>query len=98
PVPLRDLRKRLPLRVLSEADFEFWQDFGYVVVRQAVPAAAAKSLLDFAWEFEGMDPERPETWYPEKRFFSKLHRQLYIWGFVEAFHHQLIWDHRQTQR
>ena len=98
PVPLRDLKKELPLRVLSEADFESWQTCGYVVVRQAVPAAHAQALLDFAWEFENMDPERPETWYPEKRFLSKMHRQLYVYGFVEAYHHQLIWDSRQTQR
>jgi len=98
PVPLRELEKQLPLRVLSENDFAFWQNYGYVVVREAIPSAQAKALLDFAWEYEGMDAERPETWYPEKRFFSKLHRQLYIWGFVEAYHHPLIWESRQARR
>lgn len=45
-----------------------------------------------------MDPRRPETWYPQRKYRSKLHRQLYVYGFVEAYHHQLIWDSRQAQR
>ncbi|MFE9422556.1 phytanoyl-CoA dioxygenase family protein [Kitasatospora sp. NPDC006697] len=98
PVALRDLRKELPLRVLSAGDFEHWQRYGYVVVREAIPAAAARALLDFAWEFQGMDADRPQTWYPERRFLSKLFRQLHVYGFVEAYHHQLIWDSRQAQR
>jgi hypothetical protein len=96
--PLRDLRKTQKLRVLSEEDFTFWQTYGYVVVKQAIPAAAAKNLLDFAWEFQGLDPGRPDTWYEEREFRSDLDRELHIYGFVEAYHHQLIWDSRQTQR
>jgi hypothetical protein len=97
-VPLRDLQKTQKLRVLSEEDFAFWQTYGYVVVREAIPAADAKRLLDFAWEFQGLDPQRPETWYPERVFTSDLDRDLYILGFVEAYQHQLIWDNRQAQR
>lgn len=97
-VPLRDLRKSQKLRVLSEEDFAFWQTHGYIVVREAIPAAAAQRLLEFAWEFQGLDPDRPDTWYPEQRFRSELDRDLYIYGFVEAYHHQLIWDSRQAQR
>ncbi|MFE9573786.1 phytanoyl-CoA dioxygenase family protein [Streptomyces sp. NPDC006692] len=96
--PLKDIRKSRPLRVLSEEDFAFWQTYGYVVVKEAIPAAAARSLLDFAWEFQGLDPARPETWYEEREFATDLERHLYVYGFVEAYHHQLIWDSRQTQR
>ncbi|MFF2523999.1 phytanoyl-CoA dioxygenase family protein [Streptomyces liangshanensis] len=95
---LRDLRKTQKLRVLSEEDFAFWQTYGYIVVKEAIPAVSAKQLLDFAWEFQGLDPERPDTWYEEKEFRSDLERELHIYGFVEAYHHQLIWDNRQTQR
>lgn len=95
---LRDLRKTRPLRVLSEEDFAFWQTYGYVVVKQAIPAEAAKDLLDFAWEFQGLDRGRPETWYEEREFRSDLDRELHVYGFVEAYHHQLIWDSRQTRR
>ncbi|MEU6172088.1 phytanoyl-CoA dioxygenase family protein [Streptantibioticus parmotrematis] len=95
---LRDLRKRRELRVLSEEDFAFWQTYGYVVVKQAIPTAAAQRMLDFAWDFQGLDPERPETWYEERTFRSDLDRDLYVYGFVEAYHHQLLWDSRQTRR
>ncbi|MCK7622176.1 phytanoyl-CoA dioxygenase family protein [Streptomyces sp. RS10V-4] len=96
--PLRDLRKTRPLRVLSEEDFAFWQTYGYVVVREAVPASAARRLLDFAWDFQGLDPARPDTWYQHRTFRSDLDRDLYVYGFVEAYHHQLLWDSRQHQR
>ncbi|MDI5971543.1 DUF1479 family protein [Streptomyces sp. SL13] len=95
---LRDLRKTRPLRVLSPEDFAFWQTYGYVVVKRAIPADAAKRLLDFAWDFQGLDPERPETWYQDREFRSDLDRELHIYGFVEAYHHQLMWDSRQAQR
>ena len=98
PVQLKDIRKTLPLRVLSAADFDFWQTWGYVIVREAISASAARSILDFAWEFQGLDPARPETWYPERRFRTDLERDLHIYGFVEAYHHQLLWDSRQTRR
>ncbi|GAA2942685.1 phytanoyl-CoA dioxygenase family protein [Streptomyces enissocaesilis] len=96
--PLRDLRKTRPLRVLSEQDFAFWQTYGYVIVKQAIPAAAAERLLEFTWDFQGLDPARPDSWYAERRFRSDLERDLHVYGFVEAYHHQLIWDSRQTRR
>ncbi|MBB5940065.1 phytanoyl-CoA dioxygenase family protein [Streptomyces zagrosensis] len=96
--PLRDIDKTQPLRVLSKDDLAFWQTYGYVVVKEAIPAAAAQRLLDFAWDFQGLDPGRPDTWYTERTFPTDLERDLYIYGFVEAYHHQLIWDSRQTQR
>src|SRR3954451_22200750 len=95
---LREIEKSRPLRVLSEQDFAFWKTYGYVVVRNAVSPGAAKSLLEFAWEFQGLDPDRPETWYQEREFRSDLDRDLHVYGFVEAYHHQLIWDNRQTSR
>jgi hypothetical protein len=96
--PLRDLRKRLPLRVLSETEFASWQERGYAVVRSAIAPEAAAALHEFAWEFQGLDPHDPETWYRDRPYRSDIDRELHIYGFVEAYHHQLIWDSRQTQR
>ncbi|MFI8849098.1 YbiU family protein [Streptomyces sp. 891-h] len=96
--PLRELSKTRPLRVLSEEDFAFWQTYGYIVVREAISAGAARRLLDFAWDFQGLSPDHPDTWYEERDFRSDLERELHIYGFVEAYHHQLIWDSRQTRR
>ncbi|GGU16505.1 phytanoyl-CoA dioxygenase family protein [Streptomyces daghestanicus] len=96
--PLRDLTKTRPLRVLTEEQFAHWQTYGYTVVEQAIPAESARRLLDFAWEFQGLDPDRPETWYEEREYRSDLDRELHVYGFVEAYHHQLIWDSRQARR
>ncbi|MFD6344549.1 phytanoyl-CoA dioxygenase family protein [Streptomyces roseolus] len=95
---LRELKKTRPLRVLSEADFAHWQTYGYVIVREAIAAEAARRLLDFTWDFQGLDPDRPESWYEDRPFRSELDQQLHVYGFVEAYHHQLLWDSRQTQR
>lgn len=95
---LRHLDKTRPLRVLSPEDFAFWQTYGYVVVKQAISRDAARQLLDFTYDFQGLDPERPDTWYEERKFRSDLDRDLHVYGFVEAYHHQLLWDSRQTQR
>lgn len=95
---LREVRKERPLRVLSEEDFAFWQTYGYIVVKEAIPAEAARRLLDFAWDFQGLSPDRPEDWYRERDYRDELDRELHIYGFVEAYHHQLIWDSRQARR
>ncbi|MBU7596268.1 phytanoyl-CoA dioxygenase family protein [Streptomyces sp. P38-E01] len=95
---LRDLHKTRPLRVFSPEQYAFWQTYGYVVVPEAVSPDHARELLDFAWDFQGLDPARPETWYEERTFRSDLDRELHIYGFVEAYHHQLLWDSRQSRR
>ncbi|MFK0291916.1 phytanoyl-CoA dioxygenase family protein [Streptomyces sp. NPDC090442] len=95
---LHELRKTHGLRVLSEADFAFWQTYGFVVVKEAIAPSAARRLLDFAWDFQGLDPARPDTWYEDRPFRSDLDRELHVYGFVEAYHHQYLWDSRQAQR
>jgi hypothetical protein len=97
-VPLHDLKKSRPLRVLTEEQFEHWQTYGYVIVERAVPVEAADRLLDFAFEFQGYDRARPSTWYPEREFTDELDRDLHILGFVEAYQHQYMWDTRQAPR
>lgn len=96
--PLNEIKKTHALRVLTEEQFASWQNYGYVVVEEAISAEAAGRLLDFTWEFQGLDRSRPDTWYEEREFSTDLERDLYVYGFVEAYHHQLIWDSRQTQR
>jgi hypothetical protein len=95
---VKDIKKSQPLRVLSESEYDFWQTYGYIVVKEAIPRSAAKLLFDFLCDFQGFDPGNPDTWYREREFRSDLDRELFIYGFVEAYHHQLIWDSRQAQR
>jgi hypothetical protein len=59
---LRDIKKKLPLRVLSSDDFAHWQRYGYVIVPNAVSAEDVRRTVDFLWEFQDMDPANPATW------------------------------------
>lgn len=94
---LKDIRKTLPLRVLSKADFEHWQTRGYVIVRNAVPLDHVERLKALLWEFEEKDPNDPSTWYtPQRR--DHIMKELNGTGMVEIYNHQYLWDNRQLQR
>ncbi|QJI32112.1 phytanoyl-CoA dioxygenase [Pseudomonas sp. ADAK18] len=94
---LRDLRKQLPLRVLSEADFQHWQTYGFVIVKQAVDAGQIKRTAEFLWEFQEMKAEAPQTW-SRRQMRDHAMQELNGSGMVEAYHHQTFWDNRQTPR
>ncbi|WP_216845394.1 phytanoyl-CoA dioxygenase family protein [Granulicella sp. S156] len=95
--PLRDIEKRLPLRVLSEEDFKHWQTYGFVVVRQAVPAVNVERLVSFLWEFQEMDPNNQDTW-AGGQLRAHVMKELNNSGMVEVYNHQTLWDNRQCQR
>ena len=56
--PLHSLKKKLPLRVLTPADFEHWQTYGFVVIPQAVPAENVAALKAPAMGISGDGPRR----------------------------------------
>ncbi|MEP9398508.1 phytanoyl-CoA dioxygenase family protein [Mesorhizobium sp. KR2-14] len=94
---LKDIKKTLPLRVLSEADWQHWTTKGYVIVRNAVPQENVQRLIDLLWEFDEKDPKDPSTWYaPQRR--DHLMKELNGAGMVEIYNHQYLWDNRQVQR
>lgn len=94
---LRDIRKRLPLRVLTDADFLHWQTYGFVVIPQAVPAENVARTVQFLWEFQQMDPNDVSTW-DAAQLRSHAMKELNNSGMVEAYNHQTLWDNRQSQR
>lgn len=95
--PLKDVRKTLPLRVLSEADWEHWTTKGYVIVRQAVPATNVERLVELLWGFDEKDPEDPTTWYAPQRREHKM-KELNGTGMLEIYNHQYLWDNRMQHR
>lgn len=95
--PLKDIRKRLPLRVLSPSDWRHWTTQGYVIVRQAVPAEKVGRLADLLWRFDEKDPRDPSTWYAPQRREHKM-KELNNTGMLEIYNHQYLWDTRQEQR
>jgi len=94
---LRDIRKTLPLRVLTASDFYHWQTYGYVIVKHAVSAGQVQRTADFLWEFQELDPQAPASWNRAQLRDHEM-TELNGSGMVEAYHHQTMWDNRQTPR
>ena len=94
---LRESLDGQPLQVLSEADWLFWRDNGYVIVKNAVSKEQAARTAHFLWEFEDKDPADPATWYAPPRAEIQM-KELTNTGMVEVYNHQNLWDNRQTPR
>src|SRR5690606_20992042 len=85
-IQLKDIKKTLPLRVLSEADWQHWTTPGYVIVRQAVPQENVERLAHLLWEFDEKDPDDPSTWYAPQRREHKM-KELNNTGMLEIYNH-----------
>ncbi|MDH3699050.1 MAG: phytanoyl-CoA dioxygenase family protein [Flavobacteriaceae bacterium] len=94
---LNDRSKGVPLRVLSEEDWAFWIENGYVIIKNAVPKEQAQATADFLWEFEEKDPKDPSTWYTAPRAEMKM-KELAGTGMVEVYNNQHLWNNRQMPR
>ncbi len=86
-----------PLRVLTEEQWKFWINKGYIVIKNALPREQAKSTADFLWEFEDKNPEDPSTWYTVPRAEMKM-KELAGTGMVEVYNNQYLWSNRQTKK
>ena len=95
--PLAEIRKQLPLRVLSKQGFDHWQKRGFVIVRNAVPLENVERLKGLLWEFEEKDPNDPSTWDVVAR---RAHPDAAVGnaGMVEIYNHQFLWDNRTLPR
>ncbi|GAB3946836.1 DUF1479 family protein [Spirosoma harenae] len=96
-IGLNDRSNKKSLRLLSEEDWTFWKDNGYIVIKQAVPKEQAQRLANFLWEFEEKNPDDPTTWYAPPRAEMKM-KELTNSGMVELYNHQYEWDNRQYPR
>jgi hypothetical protein len=94
---LKDIKKTLPLRVLTQDDWKHWITKGYVIVKNAVSHEACERLERVLWEFDEKDPSDPSTWYaPERR--PHVRPELNNVGMTEIYHHQYMWDNRMSPR
>src|ERR1700722_15636630 len=91
---LRTTLDGAPLKVLSEADWQFWLHNGYVIIKNAVPKEQVAQTAGFLWEFEEKDPNDPATWYAPPRAEMQM-KELTNTGMVEVYNHQYLWDNRQ---
>ncbi|MDP4552646.1 phytanoyl-CoA dioxygenase family protein [Alkalihalobacillus macyae] len=86
-----------PLRVLSEEDWTFWKENGYVIIRDAVPQENVERLVDLIWEFEEKDPNDTGTWYAQPNKEMEM-KELTGTGMVELYNHQYLWDNRMYEK
>lgn len=96
-IRLNDRSNGKPLRVLSEEDWKFWVEQGYIVIKNAVPKENADRLAKFLWEFEEKNPNDPSTWYAPPRAEMQM-KELTNSGMVEVYNHQYLWDNRQVEK
>ncbi len=94
---LNDRSNGKPLKVLSEADWNFWITNGYIVIKNAVPKEQALATAKFLWEFEEKDSNDAETWYAPPRAEMKM-KELTNTGMVEVYNTQHLWNNRQMQK
>ncbi|MFK7924876.1 MAG: phytanoyl-CoA dioxygenase family protein [Bacteroidia bacterium] len=83
------------LRSLTEEQWAFWINNGYIVIPQAVPQANVDRMVDLLWEFEEKDPNDKESWYQAARREHRM-KELNNSGMVEIYNHQYLWDNRQS--
>ncbi|MEZ5666652.1 MAG: phytanoyl-CoA dioxygenase family protein [Alphaproteobacteria bacterium] len=84
-------------RVLTADDLRFWDDNGYVVVREAAPPANVQAVIDAIYEFTGFSPDRPEEWNRPAARRNGM-EELNGAGMVEMYHHPAMWANRQLPR
>ena len=73
---------------LSKEDRRFWKENGYIVARTVIPIKNCRAAERAIWEFAEMDPDDPETWYPDTP----------VGIMKEIYQHQALWDNRQHPR
>ncbi|MCK6258970.1 phytanoyl-CoA dioxygenase family protein [Fictibacillus sp. KIGAM418] len=96
-VPLNERKNNEPLRVLSEEDWMFWKENGYVIVHDAVPQDHVDRLAKLIWDFEEKDPNDSSRWYTAARREIQM-EELKNTGMVELYNHQYLWDNRMHQK
>tara|TARA_R110000868_G_scaffold40008_1_gene138739 strand:- start:2471 stop:3466 length:996 start_codon:yes stop_codon:yes gene_type:complete len=94
---LNDRSNGKPLRLLTEEDWKFWKENGYIVIKNAVPKENAEKMANFLWEFEEKNQNDPKTWYAPPRAEMQM-KELTNSGMVELYNHQFQWDNRQMQK
>eukprot|EP00933_Yihiella_yeosuensis_P036473 TRINITY_DN3021_c1_g1_i2.p1 TRINITY_DN3021_c1_g1~~TRINITY_DN3021_c1_g1_i2.p1 ORF type:complete len:387 (-),score=49.59 TRINITY_DN3021_c1_g1_i2:1212-2345(-) len=91
-----------PLRYLTEEQYAFWEENGYLVVPDVVHPDLAANTAQSIREFVGADNSRPEeTWYTNTMDIycdvlpngkKPLHGPC---GMVQMYHHSTLWEIRQ---
>lgn len=94
---LNDRCNGKPLKIMTDAEWDFWITNGYIVIKNAVPREQAQATADFLWEFEEKNPNDITTWYAPPRAEMQM-KELANTGMVEVYNNQHLWNNRMTQK
>ena len=75
--------------VLTTDDRAFFDERGYVVIPDAVPPQNLEAAKQAIYDFLGVDPQNPATWYRDP---------VQPGGNVDMHQHPAFWDNRQHPR
>ena len=92
---LNDRTQNKDLNILSEKDWDFWLNNGFVIIKNSVSDLQADKTAKFLWEFENKNPYDPLTWNSKPRAEMQM-KELVGTGMVEAYNHQTLWNNRQS--
>jgi hypothetical protein len=76
--------------VLSDKELQFFETNGYLVLKNAIPKEDCLATQQIIWEFLGMQPDNPESWYtthPEQKGLM-----------VNFFEHVILEKNRSSAR
>lgn len=71
--------------VLSEEELAFWDENGYVIVKEAISKDVCKDAVEAIYSHAGADPHTPDSWY-----------HTAIW--ILFSHHPALWAVRDSPR
>jgi len=85
------------LNILTEEQWAFWKENGYVVAHNVIPDVQIDKTASFIWEYEEKDPQDRSTWYLDKTTKNEIKMtELKGTGMVEVYNNQHLWDNRMT--
>ena len=85
------------LKVLTEEQWRFWIQNGYVVIKNAISSEQAEQTAASLWDFEEKKPKDSSTWYSAPRAEIQM-KELAGTGMVEVYNNQHLWNNRQSQK
>ena len=75
------------MNVLSESDLKFFDDNGYIRIRNIVPQENITAVVDAIHEFLSIARQKDDSWYQPP---------IHPTGMVEMFQHQAMWSRSVT--
>lgn len=73
--------------VFSDQEMQFWEENGYIVLKNAISREDAKASEQAVWDFLGLAPDQPEKWYSREQTF-----------WADLFQHPVLNRNRSSER